>query len=297
MRLTRSLLITGVVSLCLSEAPLVRAQEGATGVQQADVADVTSIELIGGLSEEQFTLLVRCEKQREANWFWVKGTTFVLDIQLAYNPFRGQALGELLLPPVSGVRASQFMAGRIPVARVEVDVVSEKDVDVRWTDEGIEATFGPPGPAIPAPALAGRVTSAAVPTGEVQAAVSDTTSVQPETPATETAAELQLEYRHGIRVNPFNPLLKPPDENVDFTNTLTRPLPDAEQMQLTGVSWLENRPDDSVALLRDGAGRNYQLKKGDRVKFGYVSQIGPREIVFILDIYGRHKVVTLKYNP
>ncbi len=266
---------------------------GGSSSQQEEVVDVTSIELIDSPSPESFMLVIRCARQREVNWFWVKNTTLVIDVRLAYMPFRGEALGELLLREVSSVRASQFMEGRVPVARIEVDVRTPKGIDMRWTTEGVEVIFGPPGPPVPAPTLAGRLTPAVIP--EVQRptpATGDTTAVEPvgEVPGR------QLEYRHGNRINPFDPLIKPP-EAVDQTNTLTRPLPDAELLLLTGISWLENRPDDCVALQRDGNGMNYRLKKGDRVKFGYVSEIGPKEVSFVLDIYGRHKVVTLRYNP
>jgi len=292
------LLLAGALSFSSPiSSGVVGQEESVVGGQQGDVVDITSIELIRGFSENQFTLLVRCDTRRESNWFWVRNTTFVLDIRRAYMPFRGQALGQLLLSQVSAVRASQFMAGVIPVARVEIDVTSEKGVEVRWTSEGIEVMFGPPGPAIPAPTRIGttepgpvQATPATPPPDQPVAAI-------PESLATAEAAGQALQYQAGTRVNPFDPLLKPPDETVDLTNTLTRPLPDAEQLTLNGVTWRENRPDDSIALLRDGDGRNYRLKKGDRVKYGFVSHIGEGEIIFVLDIYGRHKVVTLKINP
>ena len=288
----------GAVMLTMLSVTVMQGQEqGESGSQQEEIVDVTSIELIESYSPESFILVIRCARQREVNWFWAKNTTLVIDVRLAYMPFRGEALGELLLREVSGVRASQFMEGIVPIARIEVDVRTPKGIDVRWTTEGVEVTFGPPGPPIPAPTLAGRLTPTAI--SEVQPpppATVDTTAVEPQATPVEEAPDRQLEYRHGTRINPFDPLIKPPVE-VDQTNTLTRPLPDAEQLQLTGISWLENRPDDCVALLRDGNGMNYRLKKGDRVKFGYVSEIGPKEISFVLDIYGRRKVVTLRYNP
>ncbi len=288
----------GAAILVLLSVPVTHGQDqGVDGSRQEEIVDVTSIELIDSLEPESFILIVRCDKQRESNWFWANTTTLVLDIQLAYMPFRGEALGELLLPEVSSVRASQFMGGAVPVARIEVDVRTPKGVDARWTAEGVEVTFGPPGPAIPAPTLVGRVTPITIPVEQATTpATEDTTAVEPETPPVEATPGRQHEYRQGSRINPFDPLIKPPAE-VDRTNTLTRPLPNAEQLQLTGLSWLENRPDDCVALLRDVDGRNYRLKKGDRVKFGYVSEIGQNTISFVLDIYGRHKIVTLRYNP
>ncbi|MFC1628802.1 hypothetical protein ACFL3H_06780 [Gemmatimonadota bacterium] len=290
--------VAGVVMLTMLSVTVICGQEQVgSSSQQDEIIDVTSIELIESRSPESFILLIRCTRQREVNWFWAVNTTLVLDVRLTYMPFRGEALGDLLLREVSSVRASQFMEGRIPIARIEVDVRTPKGIDVRWTDEGIEVTFGPPGPPIPAPTLAGRLTPAAVPERQTPPpAAVDTIAAEPESTLVEEAPGRQYEYRHGARINPFDPLLKPPGE-VDQTNTLTRPLPDAEQLQLTGISWLENRPDDCVALLRDVNGMNFRLKRGDRVKFGYVSEIGPKEISFVLDIYGRHKVVTLRYNP
>ena len=127
-------------------------------MQAPDVIDITSIELIQGLQPESFVLLVRSREEREASWFWARSNTFVLDIKKAYNPYRGEALGEMLLPGIRAVRASQFLEGEVPVARIEVDVETEKGVRTVWTAEGVEVHFGPPGPPIPAPTLAGRVT-------------------------------------------------------------------------------------------------------------------------------------------
>ncbi len=343
MRLAPMLLLAGAVSFSLSTQSKVAGQEESTpGRLQADLVDITSIELIRGYSEDQFTLLVRCNIWRETNWFWVHHRTFVLDIRQAYMPFRGQALGQLLLSQVGGVRASQFMEGINPIARIEIDVIKEKGVEVWWTTEGIEVMFNIPGPSVPSPTPTGRtdrgptsttavtpppttpvsetpvpetavpetlVTEAPVPETPVSETPVSTTpdstaqvstppiSTQPESTVTEVPAGRELPYRPGTRVNPFDPLLKPLDDTVDLTNTLTRPLPNAEALQLTGITWLASRPDESVALLRDGEARNYMLMKGDRVKYGYVSHVGEREIIFVLDIYGRHKVVTLKLNP
>ena len=347
MRPVPMLLLAGAVSLSLSMQTAAGQEDSAPGGRQAEVVDITSIELIRGYSEDQFTLLVRCDSWRETNWFWVHHRTFVLDIRQAYMPFRGQALGQLLLSQVTGVRASQFMEGLNPIARVEIDLIREKGIEVRWTSEGIEVMFTILTPALPSTAPTGRP-GGGEPGPGTEPPVTETPVTEPpvteppvteppvteppvteppvtETPVTETPVTeppdttgqetvppvstrqestvtevptgRELPYRPGSRVNPFDPLLKPLDDTVDLTNTLTRPLPNAEQLQLTGITWQESRPDESVALLRDGEGRNYLLMKGDRVKYGYVSHVGEREIIFVLDIFGRHKVVTLKYNP
>ncbi len=100
----------------------------------------------------------------------------------------------------------------------------------------------------------------------------------------------------GGRENPFDPILKPA-EGVDLTNTQERPLPDAEELILTGIVFDKENPDETAALLRTSQGATFRLRKDDRVQYGFVSQITVQEIVFSLDIYGRRKEVRLTLPP
>ena len=259
--------------------------------EPAGTAEISSIELLPGVTAETFTLRVRCSRAVEFTTFWVKGRIFVLDIRDAYTPFRGDAVREWEAFAVGAVRASQFMESPVPIARVEVDVTAALGSTTRLTGTDIEVAFGPPGPSIPA---AGRWLPPPGTTGAPQPAAVDTGAAEPV--VTPPAAQ-QTTPLPGGRVNPFDPILKPQGE-VDRTNTLTRPLPNAEQLTLTGIIYDENKPDESVALLRDNQGANFRLKKGDRVLYGFVSRITAKEVMFSLDIYGRRKEVRLTLeNP
>lgn len=282
------------ISLSVWGSLTASAQESAAGPArqdtQEDLVDVSTIELLKGLTPGTFALRIRCDKIREYHYFWVENRTFVLDIRQAYMPYRGHALGELQAPEVAAIKASQFMEGPIPIARIEVEVRGPMGADAWWTSTGLEVFFGPVRPGYTGTARTGMPGAGAV------EAVRPTDVTEEMKPPTSVTPDQRPAVRAGERINPFDPLLKA-QEGVDLTNTITRPLPDAELLTVTAISYLENRPDDSVAILRDGQGRNYLLKKGDRVRFGYVSSIGPKEVVFSLDKYGRRITVTKKYNP
>ncbi|GEM_PF-1587366 len=283
-------------AVCASVTTGTRAQSTGGHDVAAQLSDVTQIELIPGLSAGTFTLLVHCPSERDYTWFWAREKTLVIDIRNTYMPFRGHALGELAVSGVTAIRASQFMEGPIPVARVEMDVDQDMGVEARWVESGLEILCGPPGPAIPAPTLARRPDQPAPVRPETEPGGPPTEPVTVPTPATAPAdSARQVLYARAGRVNPFDPLLKP-TENVDFSNTQTRPLPDAERLTLEGISFVEGRPEQCVALVRDTRGLHYHLKQGDRVRYGYVSEVGPDEVVFQLDIYGRKKEVRLKLN-
>jgi hypothetical protein len=280
-------------AVCASVTTSSEAQVTGGQIVEIQLSDVTGIELIPGLSAGTFTLLVRCPTEREYNWFWARERTLVVDIRDTYNPFRGHAIGELSIPGISAVRASQFMEGEIPIARIEMDMRQEMGVEARWTEAGLEIMCGPPGPSIPAPTLARRPDQPVTPETGTEP---DTPPTTP--PVTETApadSARQVLYTRQGRVNPFDPLLKP-IEDPNYSNMQERPLPDAEQLELEGISYVADRPDQCVALVRDTRGLHYHLRQGDRVKYGYVSQVGPDEVVFQLDIYGRRKEVRLKLN-
>jgi len=289
--------VTAVVlgtAVCASVSPALEAQTTGEQIVEMQLSDVTGIELIPGLSAGTFTLLVRCPSAREHDWFWARERTLVVDIRDTYNPFRGHAIGELSIPGVSAIRANQFMEGVIPIARIEIDVRQEMGVDSRWTEQGLEVMFGPPGPSVPAPTLTRRPDEPApVPTGVQTPATPPRTPPAAEPGVARADSARQVLYSRQGRINPFDPLLKPA-EDVNYSNTLTRPLPDAERLTLEGISYIADRPDQCVALVRDARGLHYHLKRGDRVRYGFVSEVGPDEVVFQLDVYGRRKEVRLK---
>ncbi len=266
--------------------------------QPVDAAEISSIELLPGMTSETFTLRVRCSQAREFSAFWVGRRTFVLDIRGAYTPFRGNAVRQWETSPVEAVRASQFMESPFTIARVEVDVLASMGAVARWVDSDLDIMFVPPGPSV---VVAGQWPLPAGTTGARQQAAADIVGAeqpaqppqpgQPATTPTEQPTQRPV-WRPGGRENPFDPIIKPP-VGVDMANTITRPLPNAEQLTLSGIVYDENRPNECIALLRDGQGKTYRLKKGDRVLFGFVSEITPKEIVFRLDIYGRRKEVRL----
>jgi len=279
--------MVAVGSLCNTASAVVQ--------QPADVAEISSIELLPGMTSETFTLRVRCSQAREFSAFWVGKGTFVLDVRGAYTPFRGNAVRQWEASPVEAVRASQFMESPFPIARVEVDVLASMGAVARWMDSDLDIMFMPPGPSV---TVAGQQQLPAGTTGARQQAAADIVgAAQPAQPAqpdtTPTAQPTQRPtWRPGGRVNPFDPIIKPP-VGIDRTNTITRPLPNAEQLTLTGIIYDEIRPNECIALLRDAQGASYRFKKGDRVLYGFVSEVTPKEIVFRLDIYGRRKEVRL----
>ncbi len=261
-----------------------------TAQQQDQPVEISSVELHPGQSSRMFTLRVRCSRVAEFTSFWVGGRTFVLDIRNAYTPFRGDATREWGPLSVGAVRASQFMESPVPIARIEIDVLFDVGSAVRRSGSDLEVSFGPPGPAFPA---AGGWMPPPGTTGAAAAAPPDTGTVEPldQPPAVRPTIPLT-----GGRENPFDPVLKPAEE-VDRTNTQERPLPDAEKLILTGIIFNEENAEETVALLRNNQRSTFRLRKGDRVLYGFVSQITVKEIVFSLDIYGRRKEVRLALPP
>jgi len=282
-----SLMTVPVIVVAVSFSPVASA-----AIQEpAELARVSTIELLPGTAVDRFTLRVRCDRAVEYSTFWVGGRTFVLDVRNAYTPFRGSAIKDWSGSSVTAVRASQFMEGPVHIARVEVDVSATLASAARWSGTDLEVAFAPPGPTAPA---AGRWTPPPGTTGATRPAPPDTGGAEPA--VAQPAVQLPA-IPPGGRDNPFDPIVKPPEE-TDRTNIQTRPLPNAEQLTLTGIIFNENQPDESVALLRDAQGSNYRMKRGDRVLYGFVSRVTANEIVFSLDIYGRRKEVRLTLdNP
>jgi hypothetical protein len=261
---------------------------------------ITSAALVPGPTPQTFTLRLSCESVCEYATFWVgAGHTFVVDVRNAYTPFRGQAVGELNVSGVQAVRASQFLEAPEPIARFELETAGGLASIARWVGKDLEIAFGPGDPTF-------RGTGRTRPPGSGAAAVpppvSTPPAVQTAPPAAAAAADTTRPapgYRAVGRDNPFDPLLKPPANPIDRTRLELRELPDSEVLTLTGIVFLEDRPAESVALLRDAAGFTYRLRKGDQVKFGLVTLITKSEIHFALDKYGRQYEfkLSLQRNP
>ncbi len=259
--------------------------------QQVQPAEISSVELHPGRSSRMFTLRVRCSRVAEFTAFWVGGRTFVLDIHNTFTPFRGDAAREWAPLNVGAVRASQFMENPIPIARIEIDVLFDVGSVVRRSGGALEVSFGPSGPAFPA--AGGRMPPPETLTETVAPPDTGTGTVEPPDQPPVVSPTVPLT---GGRENPFDPILKPV-EGVDLTNTQERPLPDAEELVLTGIIFDVENPAETTALLRTGQGATFRLRKDDRVLYGFVSQITAQEIVFSLDIYGRRKEVRLALPP
>ncbi len=289
--------VTGGLLLIGLAGPFPAAAGQQQGPESGPVP-ITSAALIPGPTPQTFTLRLSCESVCEYATFWVgAGHTFVVDVRNAYTPFRGQAVGELNVSGVQAVRASQFLEAPEPIARFELETAGGLASVARWVGKDLEIAFGPGDPtfrgtgrtrspgsgavAVPAPGATPPTTGTPPP-----AATADTTRAAPG-------------YRAVGRDNPFDPLLKPPENPIDRTRLELRDLPDSEALILTGIVFLEDRPAESVALLRDAAGFTYRLRKGDRVKFGVVTLITKSEIHFALDKYGRQYEfkLSLQRNP
>ncbi len=95
-----------------------------------------------------------------------------------------------------------------------------------------------------------------------------------------------VHYSSGGRRDPFQPLWR--EGEVQFGSI---PLPDVESLTLVGIL------EDSTgfrALLEGPSGYGYILRKGDRVKNGYVAGVTKEKIVFQVVEYGWTRAVVLK---
>jgi hypothetical protein len=286
MTRTGEVIATLCVSAILAGAP--DASCRAQGPAQTDMVQVSSVELVRQPGSS-FQLVVHLDRARDHVVFWVAdGRTAVVDIREAYTPYRGRAVGAIAAPAVTEVRASQFLDEELPIARFELDLSGSFTGTSRWVGSDLYVYFQPGAPGFRG---TGNMTEAARTTAEA-AAGSEVTPT-----GTETAAAAPTSVATpGGRVNPFDPLLKPP-EGIDQTIVLERELPDAETLTLTGIVYREDAPATSVATLRDGNGLNYRLKQGDRVKYGFVRRITRYEIVFELDKYGRRYEHSITLRP
>jgi len=95
-----------------------------------------------------------------------------------------------------------------------------------------------------------------------------------------------VHYSSGGRRDPFQPLWR--EGEVQFGSI---PLPDVESLTLVGIL------EDSTgfrALLEGPSGYGYILRKGDRVKNGYVAGVTKEEIVFQVVEYGWTRTAVLR---
>jgi hypothetical protein len=292
--MTTAVLVTGLLLAALASDGE-SASPGAAGVQvprAVQVPQVTSVELVPGVVPDTFTLRVRTDGQGDHAAFWVADRTFVLDLRDAYTPFRGEAVGELSIPRVHRIRASQFMEETLAIARFEIDVEGPLGATVRQQGGDVEVYFAPGTPEFQGtgrtapPVVAQRPTVPTVPPPTAAA-------IPPVAAAIDTAvAERPPEvYQRVGRPNPFDPLLR--IEVVDRTVTETRPLPDAQTLVLTGIVYIESNPSQSTALFRDAQGFTYRLTRGDRVQYGFLTEITRTEVLFTLDRFGRKMEVRL----
>lgn len=239
----------------------------SASVQPSELVRITSIDLEAAPSSRRFKLVIRSAANRPYATFWVRGgRTLVIDLRNAYTPFRGRAVGELQVPAVAEVRASQFLEREMPIARIELDLTDSYAASAEWVGNDLEIAFEPGTPGF-------------VGTGRTREPAKLAGAPPP-------AGERARPARPEGRDNPFDPLLKAPG-NIDMTNVLTRDLPDVETLILTGIVYRSDNESESIALLRDANGLTYRLKKGDRVKFGFVAGISQNEIVCRLDRFGR----------
>jgi hypothetical protein len=250
--------------------------EEQESTQLESLAQVSSINFVAGISPEHFKVVIHSEAERQFATFWVRnGRTLVTDIRDTYTPFRGRAVGEMQIPSVAEVRASQFLEKDAPIARIELDLTRDYAATAVWIGTDLEISFQPGTPGFVGTGSTREPSGR--PAGEPGVEAGPPGTVPP---------GAQVGVLPGGRTNPFDPLLKAP-ENVDLTNVLARDLPDVETMTLTGTVIRTDDPAASIALLRDANGLTYRLKKGDRVKYGFVSEIRQNEIVFQLDRFGR----------
>ncbi len=242
--------------------------------QPEDLVQISSINFEAGATPQRFKLVIHSAEERPYATFWVWGSrTLVVDIRDTYTPFRGRAVGEMQIPTVAEIRASQFLEKDAPIARIELDLTQDYAAAAVWVGNDLEIWFQPGEPGF-------------VGTGRTR----EPSGLQPVQPIEGTGPPAVMPpgapAAQAGRINPFDPLLKAP-ENVDLTNVLNRDLPDVETMTLTGTVIRTDDPAASIALLRDANGLTYRLKNGDRVKYGFVTAIRQNEIVFKLDRFGR----------
>jgi len=96
-------------------------------------------------------------------------------------------------------------------------------------------------------------------------------------------------YNPGTRRDPFLPLTE--REDVSFTEA---PLPLAENLKLVGILKDE---EGNRALLEDEMGFGYILRKGDKIKNGYVISVEEDRVIFHVEEYGGYRIMELELNP
>ena len=97
-----------------------------------------------------------------------------------------------------------------------------------------------------------------------------------------------IRYGAGKRRDPFRTLI---DDTKKSDSPIHKKIPDVETSRLVGI--LEASNGEYRALLEDFDGYGYILKKGDKIKKGYVSKIDASKAFFRLFEYGWSRTVAL----
>lgn len=201
------------------------------------------------------------------------------------------------LPPcgIKSIRTSQF---RLDPLRVRVVLDLERKVSYRVVDNGKNFKLLLPG--VDLPRFKTWLASQAEPRGrkitsEERAERKKVIKkkLKPVVPPKPQKEELPsftprraVHYSSGGRRDPFQPLWR--EGEVQFGSI---PLPDVESLTLVGIL------EDSTgfrALLEGPSGYGYILRKGDRVKNGYVAGVTKEKIAFQVVEYGWTRTVVLR---
>ncbi len=201
------------------------------------------------------------------------------------------------LPPcgIKSIRTSQF---KLNPLRVRIALDLEKMLPHRVVDDRHNFQLLFPGADLPhfKPWLASRAERIKRPASEAKPKVKRAVEkrVKPIIPSPQQSGEelpsfaprRAVHYSSGGRRDPFKPLWQ--EGELQFGSV---PLPDVENLTLVGV--LEDS-SGFRALLEDPNGYGYILRKGDRVKNGYVAQVTEEKIIFQVVEYGWTRTVLLK---
>ena len=112
----------------------------------------------------------------------------------------------------------------------------------------------------------------------------DTTAQMDEKEKRPTVIRAKIESRSGGR-DPFSPLFEKKEEEEEL------PTLEVEGATLVGIMTGQN---GGLALVQDTEGRTYVLRKGARVKNGYLRRIRSDVAVFNVAKYGRYRKVELE---
>ena len=113
----------------------------------------------------------------------------------------------------------------------------------------------------------------------------DTTAQSADTEEKPTVTREKIKYRSEGRKDPFQPLFEEKEEEEEL------PPLEVEGATLVGVMTGQN---GGLVLVRDTEGRTYVLRKGARIKNGYLRRIRSDAAIFNVAKYGRYRKVELE---